>query len=89
MRDGPRMGVALSDRIGSTRQKLNANGASSRPVELAEVDSLPRPERQLPVLNWHHDAGTDQRGFEVRVGVALGVAEAGLILRDVPVEPEE
>ena len=50
--------------------------SASWPVELAEVDPLPRPEDQAAVLDEDLFAAPDERALAVRVGVPFAVAIA-------------
>jgi hypothetical protein len=51
-------------------------------VELAEKDSLPATEQQLAIFEWNCDAGTDQTGLNVGVGIFFAVAKVHSVLRN-------
>ena len=70
-------------------EHLHHHGSFARAVELAEVDALPGPEDQFALLDQGRSGTPHERTLDVRIAVPLGVPEAGHILGDVPVQPQE
>ena len=64
---------------GSVRDDFDAQAAGARTVEFAEEDSLPGAEFELASANKNGGGTADERRLDVRVGVAFGVAVAGIL----------
>src|SRR2546421_13111943 len=60
---------------------LHYHFALAPTVELTQEDALPATEEELAVGEGDGDAGADERGLDVRVGVLFRMAEAHAVLR--------
>src|SRR5215207_5326982 len=60
-----------------------------RPVEFAQINSLPTTEQEFAALERKGHARTDQRRFNMCVGVVLEVFKLRIVLRDQPLQKSE
>src|SRR5260370_25422395 len=56
-------------------------------VEFAEKNSLPAPQQQLPICKRDGDAGSDEAGFDMRVGILFVMTKSHPVLWNQ--EPEQ